>query len=194
LLLGEGNADGCRRDLLESLRSKLSQMVIGCRNLYDDSAINLHQNLGLMLARDPVLLVRMEELLVFFFEIVFEIFGEMILELFGGAISDLIVRGFSGITSALGIVPNRVTKLLGFGLLGAVAGWASLLLFPHPMFPAAKFHGISLLISPITTGLVMSGVGNYLRSRDKRVTDIETFPYAYVFALTMAIVRLAFTH
>jgi hypothetical protein len=50
------------------------------------------------------------------------------------------------------------------------------LVFPHPLFGSSKFHGISLVIAPVTTGFVMSRFGAFLRKRGKRVVQVEMFP------------------
>jgi hypothetical protein len=64
------------------------------------------------------------------------------------------------------------------------------MMFPHPFFPRSQFHGVSLIISPVAAGLAMSGFGAILRSRGKRVVQVESFPYAFAFAFGMALVRL----
>src|SRR5580698_10008001 len=76
--------------------------------------------------------------------------------------------------------------------LGCAFGAASLLLFPHPIFHPSRLHGISLLISPAITGLVMSQVGAFLRRKGKESVRIESFGYGFTFALGLAIIRLAF--
>jgi hypothetical protein len=69
----------------------------------------------------------------------------------------------------------------------------TLAVFPHPLVHRARIHGASLILTPLVTGAVMSGLGALLRKRGKRVVQIESFPYAFAFALGMALVRFLFT-
>jgi hypothetical protein len=63
-------------------------------------------------------------------------------------------------------------------------------LFPHPLVHPSRIHGISLLVAPVTTGLMMSCIGSLLRRHDKKVVRIESFGYGFAFAFGMALVRL----
>jgi hypothetical protein len=79
-----------------------------------------------------------------------------------------------------------------YGLLGVFAGVLSLLVLPHRLIHREHpigFHGISLLISPIIAGSVLSSVGAAMRRWGKKVTPVETFGYGFAFALGMALVR-----
>ena len=55
-----------------------------------------------------------------------------------------------------------------------------------------NLHRISLLVSRILTGAIMSLVGSTLRRTGKRVVQIETFWFGFAFALGMALVRFLF--
>jgi len=81
-----------------------------------------------------------------------------------------------------------------FALLGAGFGELSVLAHPHPVFHATRFHGISLLLSPFITGLMMSWVGRGHRRRGQEPMRIESFSYGFTFALAMVLVRLAFVN
>jgi hypothetical protein len=125
----------------------------------------------------------LELLLLFadlFGEVLFEFVGEVVIDL----VSRVIDQGFE--TSR---APNPVRRFLGYGFLGSVAGGLSLFLLPHPLIHPSRFHGISLLISPIVTGVVMSFIGSTLRRHGKTVVPIESFWYGFAFALGMALVR-----
>ena len=67
-----------------------------------------------------------------------------------------------------------------------------LVLFPYPIFHPSKFHGVSLLASPILTGLAMSLMGTLLRRKGKQAMRIESFGYGFTFALGMAVMRFFF--
>jgi hypothetical protein len=80
----------------------------------------------------------------------------------------------------------------GFLSLGICFGAASLFFFPHPLIRPSRFHGISLLISPIVTGLVMALIGAIIRRTGRKSVPIESFVYGFLFAFGIAAIRLAF--
>jgi hypothetical protein len=119
-------------------------------------------------------------------ELLFELFFELFLE----AIVALIVRATRSSFSNAALSPAFAAAF--YFLLGCASGAASLLLFPHPIFHPSRLHGISLLISPVITGFVMSQVGTVLRRNGRESVRIESFGYGFAFALGFAIVRLVF--
>jgi hypothetical protein len=56
-----------------------------------------------------------------------------------------------------------------------------------------KFHGISLIITPVLAGLTMWGVGRIRRRRGEAVMRLDTFGYGFIFAFGMALIRYLFT-
>lgn len=133
----------------------------------------------------------MDEILVQLLLGLLEILFEVLLEFAGGAVLDLLSR------AALDVFKpdeprHPIGTFSGCGILGALAGAGTLAIFPHPLFHQSRFHGISLIISPLVTGIGMSVLGSMLRRRGKRVVQIESFPYAFAFALGMALVRFAY--
>ena len=72
-------------------------------------------------------------------------------------------------------------------------GGISLLFAPYPLFHPSRVHGISLVASPVLTGLGMSLVGASRQKRSKRVVQLESFSYGFAFAFGMALVRFLFT-
>ena len=115
---------------------------------------------------------------------------ELFFELFAEAIVALILRSLRNLLSDAILSP--IVAYVFYLSLGCAFGAASLLLFPHPIFHPSRLHGISLLISPAITGLVMSQVGAFLRRKGKESVRIESFGYGFTFALGLAIIRLAF--
>jgi hypothetical protein len=77
-------------------------------------------------------------------------------------------------------------------LLGAACGVGSVLLFPHALVHPSRFHGISLVVSPVITGLIMSQTGLMRRRKGKETIRIESFGYGFTFALGVAVVRFLF--
>jgi hypothetical protein len=116
---------------------------------------------------------------------------QVLFEFAGEALLDLILRMIGEIFET-SRPANPLLASVGYALLGSMAGAVSLLLFPHPMVHPSRFHGISLLVSPIATGLLMSFVGSTLRRKGKKVVQIESFWYGFAFALGMAVVRYFF--
>jgi hypothetical protein len=132
----------------------------------------------------------MEELLGAILAGLAEFLLELFFELFAEAIVALILRSLRNLLSDAILSP--IVAYVFYLSLGCAFGAASLLLFPHPIFHPSRLHGISLLISPAITGLVMSQVGAFLRRKGKESVRIESFGYGFTFALGLAIIRLAF--
>ncbi len=129
----------------------------------------------------------MEDLLLFLLGIILD----SLLEVAGEAILALLVRAIGRLLGRLANL-NQFLAGAGFALLGIGAGFLSLVCLPHPLVHSSRFHGISLLISPIITGFVMSLVGRTVRSRGRNSLRIESFGYGFIFALGMAVIRLHF--
>ncbi|MBB5339918.1 hypothetical protein [Tunturiibacter gelidoferens] len=118
-------------------------------------------------------------------ELLYEVFFQVVTE----ALVAFIVRSIRNVLKESTAI-NPILAAIGYLLLGIAFGIASLLLFPHPIFHPSKFRGISLLVSPVVTGLVMSQVGIVLRRKGKQTVRIESFGYGFAFAFGVAIVRL----
>ena len=117
---------------------------------------------------------------------------EGVLELAGDAFVELIFRSL-GQTVTPSEKRNPILAGIGYALLGLIAGGISLLIFPESFARSEKFHGASLLVSPVLAGLGMAGLGWVLKRQGKRVIRLDSFLYGYIFALPMAIVRFLFT-
>jgi uncharacterized membrane protein YeaQ/YmgE (transglycosylase-associated protein family) len=120
-----------------------------------------------------------------------EIFFEAFFELVGAALLDLVSRVLAKMFEDTEI-SSPILASIGYGLLGALTGGLSVLIFPHPLVHPSRIHGVSLLVSPVVAGAVMSLIGSTLRKRDKEVVQIESFGYGFVFAFGMAAVRFCF--
>jgi hypothetical protein len=120
-----------------------------------------------------------------------EIFLEALFELAGEAVLDLALRALGEAFESLDRA-NPVLASLGYAILGSLAGSVSLFVFPHPLVRPSRVHGISLLVSPVVTGLLMSFIGSSLRRQGKKVVQIESFGYGFAFALSMALIRFFF--
>jgi hypothetical protein len=128
------------------------------------------------------------ELLFLFLELVLEALFEFAL----GVIFDLLVRAFAAFVEIFEF-KNSIVAFAGYTLLGAAAGALTLFIIPHPLFRPSRFHGISLLVSPLLAGLGMRQVGLSLRTEARAVFQMESFWNGFAFALGVALVRFYFS-
>ena len=133
----------------------------------------------------------MEDLLVALVLWLQELLFEAFLQFLAGVLLDLSDRVL-GRELDEAAFKNTLFSTLGYGLLGVSMGWLSLLFFPQHIVRHSYIPGISLLLSPLMTGFMMSFIGSALRRRDKKVTRIESFGYGFAFALGMALIRFFF--
>jgi len=137
----------------------------------------------------------MEDLLGELFGILCELFFEVLIQLvFEGG-----VDAVSRLPRRLHLAPFLRAKLssndpaatvLKFTFLGLGLGAVSLLVFPHPLVHSSKFHGISLLVSPLITGFVMGLIGRTVRRRGRAPVQIESFAYGFTFAFAFTLIRI----
>jgi len=153
-----------------------------------------------------------------FIEIIFEIFGEVIIcgffSLIGEFISTIAEKTGDAIeatTDAIGSATETTTDALGsateaaesttkigcwivFILLvtGIIAGVAISLVFPDRIFKTIPLTGISLLITPLVMGLVMSLVGKWKVNHDRKPSFMATFLGGAIFGLAAAGTRLIY--
>jgi hypothetical protein len=133
----------------------------------------------------------MEEFLTAVILGIADILFEAFFELLGVLLADLSER-FVYSPKAKAHAPSPILAAAAYSSFGVVAGVVSVLLFPDRLFPVSRFHGISLLISPLVTGLVMYQIGLMLRRHGKQRVRLESFGYGFTFAFWMAIIRFFF--
>jgi hypothetical protein len=134
----------------------------------------------------------MEELLSGLLSMIAEVLFEAFLQIIMEFLAVLLLRGARTAFSAITRLGLPVSVFVS-GILGLVAGILSLFVFPHTFVHPSRVHGISLLISPLLTGLFMWWVGGSLRMRGKNPAEIESFACGFVFALGMALIRYFYT-
>jgi hypothetical protein len=79
---------------------------------------------------------------------------------------------------------------VGVLLWGALAGFASALIFPHRLLGArSPVPGLSVLLAPLVAGTAMQWFGDWRRSRGRETTGLATFRGGALFAFGMALVR-----
>ena len=133
----------------------------------------------------------MEDLIGQILAFILSLAFDFLLEVLGAALEDLAGRALSE-TLQFPRIENPSLAAAGYVMLGAMIGGMSVLLFPHPFFRPSRFHGVSLIISPLLTGAFMSMIGSYMERRGRESVRIESFGYGAVFAFGMAAVRFWF--
>jgi uncharacterized membrane protein YadS len=84
---------------------------------------------------------------------------------------------------------NPIIATATFAVVGVSFGFLSVWLFPHRLVHPTRVRGISLLISPILTGMAMASIGRTVRKRGKQSVRIESFTYGFIFAFALSLVR-----
>ena len=150
-----------------------------------------------------------------FVEILFEIFAPLIFEvlfevlicgffsLLGDFISTIFEKTGDAIeatTDALGSATEAAESATKIGCLivfillvtGIGAGFVISLVFPDRIFKPIPITGISLLITPLVMGLVMSLVGKWKVNHDRKPSFMATFLGGALFGLAAAGTRLIY--
>jgi hypothetical protein len=130
----------------------------------------------------------MEDLLLSILSGLIEIALEFFVEFAGEMLISGLLRAAKRIFGSFSRIDALAVAIL-FGILGTLLGFLSVALFPHPLVHPSRVHGISMIVAPLMTGLVMMAIGRAIRLRGKETTVIENFSNGFVFALAMAIVR-----
>lgn len=141
----------------------------------------------------------MEEILGEILGLIFEILLEVLLQLIfegGVAVASRAPRRFRFAPFLRNALSPRNPPLttMKFSVLGFLLGSLSVLIFPHPLVHPSRFHGISLLISPVITGLIMGLIGRTVRRRGNSPVRIESFTYGFTFAFAFALIRFFLVH
>ena len=125
------------------------------------------------------------------FEIVLGFIGEILLELI---VEVAIEFGFYFFFERL-ITPSRypaVIETIGYVLVGAMLGGASVLIFPNSFIPNAKLQIANLFITPILAGAAMMGVGTLRTRKGQNPIRLDSFTFGALFAFSLELVRFLF--
>ena len=99
--------------------------------------------------------------------------------------------GISGLAAA-GAQDEAGTGAFRSVLMGVAAGILSVLLFGRRLVPRPVIPGLSLVLSPIVTGIAMDWMGKLLTERGKHRPALFSFWAGAVFAFGMALVRFVY--
>jgi Co/Zn/Cd efflux system component len=122
-------------------------------------------------------------------ELVLELLGDSLLQLLGQAVADSVVH-FWRRQIQPAHMPHPLMLLLGYALLGLIAGGMSLWVLPHALTHSDRGRWLTLIFSPLASGLTMWLLA---RLRGKRDPAENLFMDGVVFAFAMGLVRFIFT-
>lgn len=120
-----------------------------------------------------------------------QFFAELLLQLVLEVLADLLGHSLKAPFSRSRSQPAWISGL-GYLVLGAAAGGATLLLFPAHFIEAEWLRLCNLLLTPLAAGMVMEAISSWRVRRDKNVLSLEHFAHGFCFALAMAVVRYFF--
>jgi hypothetical protein len=106
--------------------------------------------------------------------------GELLLELGFHAAGEAFVRR---------VRAHRLMAAIGIAVLGGVAGLVTSLAVPSRIIQLRPVPGMSLILSPIVTGILMEAYGRWRTSRGGYPSYVATFWGGALFAFVMALVR-----
>ena len=128
-----------------------------------------------------------ESLFELILQLVIEIVGEVVFEFF-------VALGWESLTDSMR--PKRqlppVMASIGHFLAGLCAGAVSLLVMSQRLSPYSPWPGISLLLAPLGTGLMMHGLGNLWEGRGRSRPVLFSFRAGAVFAFGMSLARFMY--
>ena len=123
------------------------------------------------------------------------------MEFLFGFLGEIVLQLFAELALELGFQPFRkrgdshpVVIGIGLVLLGVAAGGLTVLILPRPVIPPLPIRGLSLLLSPLATGVLMERYGEWREERTGKRTYMATFWGGALFAFAMAATRLVLLH
>jgi hypothetical protein len=126
-----------------------------------------------------------------------EVLIELLLEVLGESLLQLVLQALA--EAGLHVVrrPHRddeparpALRTLGYALGGALIGGLSLLALPDLMVPRPGARIANLVFSPVLAGMAMVALGHWRSPHGHPPALLNRFVYGYVFAFSLALVRL----
>lgn len=131
----------------------------------------------------------------FIIEFLFELLLELILEIAGQVLFEFIATvGWESLKDATRRVrgANPALAAIGHLFMGVLAGVVSVLIVPRRLMPHSPLPGLSLVLSPIGTGIAMNEIGEFWRERRGDRPVLFSFRAGAIFAFGMALVRFLY--
>ncbi|WP_404370624.1 hypothetical protein AB5I39_02315 [Sphingomonas sp. MMS24-J45] len=119
-------------------------------------------------------------------EIILQFLGEVVLQIVIECLSE---AGLHMFAEASEKPPNAFVSVLLYTIFGTIAGALSLLILPHPFITNLALREANVLITPLIAGGAMMLVGRWRDKKGQERFGIDRFGYAFVFALSMALIR-----
>lgn len=122
-------------------------------------------------------------------EAIVEVVVELLLELVVQVVAELLVElGVRG-AAKLGTRESKpLVAALGYALLGAALGGASLWLWPQALIDDS-LRIAQLIAGPLLAGCMMAGIGVLVRRRGLESVRIESFFFGWLLAFSLSLVR-----
>jgi hypothetical protein len=122
-------------------------------------------------------------------EFLFEFLAEALLQMLFEAVAEL---GCRSLRFTFERQRYPLLSALGILLSGAVAGGVSIWPFPHSFIANPAYRLVNLLVTPLIAGALMALIGKFRERHGQFLVALDRFNYAFVFAFSMALVRLIF--
>lgn len=87
---------------------------------------------------------------------------------------------------------NSGLAFLGYALLGAFAGWISLLLVPSNFIRDANMQTLNVVATPVLLGFLFAWFGRLRERKGLVAFELDRFSCGFVFALAVALIRFKF--
>ena len=120
---------------------------------------------------------------------------QLVLEIIGQVLFEFVAAlGWESLKDSARRERESTPVLSGIGhlLLGVSAGALSLLIIPRRLTPRSPLPGLSLVLSPIGTGIAMHWIGEFWRERSRDRPILFSFRAGAIFAFGMALVRFVY--
>ncbi len=121
-------------------------------------------------------------------EIIVELLFELVVQVLG---EFLFTLGWESLGHALrgSRKANPILAVFGWAIIGAMCGVVSVLVVPQRLLPPSRFPGLSLVVAPVISGVLMKAVGDRRREAGKDTTALATFWGGTTFAFALAATR-----
>lgn len=118
-------------------------------------------------------------------EVVIEVVVEIVMQVVAELLVELGVRGFGKLSERRS---NPIVAGIGYALLGAGLGGASVWLWPQALM-SDELRVVQLVLGPLLAGAMMAGIGALMRRRGKQAIRLESFLYGWLLAFSLSLVR-----
>jgi hypothetical protein len=125
-----------------------------------------------------------------FSEFILQFLGEFILQ---GCFELLARAGYRTLSDPFRAERKAWLSALGHIAWGLIAGAISLLVFPSSFIQSQTLKLVNLFGTPVALGLSMMAIAHFRRN-EKADAPLDHFGYAFLFAISMALVRYVGTN